>query len=65
MCVAKHQPHVLHGYGKIFQALFCEPYRVVYLCEIYIKPRPFGTFVSSKKYEKKVQMNFRSNKWIY
>jgi len=39
MCVAKHQPHVLHGYGN--QALFCEPYQVLQLCEIYIKLRPF------------------------
>jgi len=41
MCVAKHQPHVLHGYGQIYQALFCEPYQVLHLCEIYIKPRLF------------------------
>jgi len=41
MCVAKHQPHVLSGYGKIYQALFCGPYQVVHLCEIYSKPRPF------------------------
>ena len=45
MCVAKHQPHVMPGYGKLYQALFCEPYQVVYLCEIYIKPRLFGPFV--------------------
>ena len=41
MCVAKHQPHVLPGYGKLYQALFCEPYQVVHLCEISIKPRLF------------------------
>jgi len=38
ICVTIHQPHVLPGYGKLYQALFCEPYRVVHLCEIYSKP---------------------------
>ena len=46
MCVAKHQPHVLYGYGKILQAFpdsyrDCELYRVVHMCEIYIEPRFF------------------------
>jgi len=33
----KHQPHVLYGFGQIYQALFCEPYQVVHLSKIHIK----------------------------
>ncbi len=38
MCVAKHQSHVLYGFGQIYQALFCEPYRFVHVIEIYNEP---------------------------
>jgi len=38
MCVAKHSFTCCQATQKICQALFCEPYRVVHLCEIYSKP---------------------------
>jgi len=40
MCVAKHS--FMCCYDDVtYQALFCEPYRGVHLCEISIKPSSF------------------------
>ena len=41
MCVAKHSFTCCKDNAVPFQALFCEHYRGVHLCEIYIKPRLF------------------------
>jgi len=45
ICVAKHQPHLLPGYGNAIRPIPIywdhEPYRVVNLCETSIKPGLF------------------------